>query len=313
MSEKLAIDGGKKSIPDDFKRKAWPIIDEDDIEAVVNSLRHRKIWGSDAPDVIELEQEWADYCGVKYCRGTNGGTAALHMAIAGVGVQSGDEIIVPAYSFHSTASAIIHHNAIPRFVDIDFETYTIDWRQIEDAITDKTKAIIGVDLFGLPANWDEINKIAKKHGLNTIEDACQSHGAAIRDKKTGTLADIAAFSLNGSKNLPGSEGGFLTSNNSEIMEKAASLEMSVRVINGKRIYPKYSFGWNYRMNPLAAALAKSQLRKLDDLNDLRIKNCRKLTRGIKNLEGIITPKVPEGYKHVYHMYKVALDPGLAEK
>ncbi|MHA1792819.1 MAG: DegT/DnrJ/EryC1/StrS family aminotransferase [Promethearchaeota archaeon] len=311
--EKLAIDGGPRAVPEGYHYEKWPIITDRDIKSVVDVLKNKPIWGSNAPSVLEIERKWANYCGVEYCHGTNGGTAAIHMSLAGVGVKAGDEVIVPAYSFHSTASAILHHNAIPVFVDIDFDTYTIDWRKIDAAITDHTRAIIGVDLFGLPANWKEINRVASSNGLKTIEDACQSHGAEIDGKKTGTFADCGAFSLNGSKNLPGSEGGFFVTNNSAMFKNGIKLEMNVQTQEGKRVYPDYSFGWNYRMNPLAAALTTSQLDRLDELNAQRIKNCELLSERLSKLEGIIPPKVPDGFKHVYHMYKVALSEGLAEK
>ncbi len=310
--DKLAIDGGPKAVPDDLVKVPWPVITEDDVSAVSAALRSNQIWGN-APNVVALEKEWASYCGVEHCRGTNGGTAALHMALAGAGVGTGDEVIVPAYSFHSSASCILHHNAIPVFADIDFETYTLDPKKIDEKITKKTKAVIGVDLFGLPANWDAINKVAKEHGIVTIEDGCQAHGAAINGKKTGALADVAAFSLNGSKNLPGAEGGLFVTRNKDIIEKSRILEMAVQIVEGKRVYPAYSFGWNYRMNELSAALTRSRLKHLDEMNAARRKNCDFLSAELRKLEGVIPPRVPEGYQHVYHMYKVAIDPGLAEK
>ncbi|MEX2718997.1 MAG: DegT/DnrJ/EryC1/StrS family aminotransferase [Candidatus Sigynarchaeum springense] len=310
--DKLAMDGGPKAVPDDLVKVPWPVITEEDVAAVSAALRSNQIWGN-APNVVALEKEWAAYCGVEHCHGTNGGTAALHMALAGAGVGPGDEVIVPAYTFHSSASCILHHNAIPVFADIDFATFTLDPKKIEEKITAKTKAIIGVDLFGLPANWDAINKIAKKHGLVTIEDGCQAHGAAIDGRKTGSLADVAAFSLNGSKNLPGAEGGLLVTGNKDIFDKSKILEMAVQVVEGKRVYPAYSFGWNYRMNELSAALTRSRLKHLDELNAARRKNCEYLSGELNKLEGIITPTVPAGFTHVYHMYRIGLDPALGER
>jgi dTDP-4-amino-4,6-dideoxygalactose transaminase len=310
---KLAIDGGPRAVPSNFVPTNWPSIDEDDISSVVSVLRTQQIWGTDAPSIVELEKEWGKYCGVDLCHGTNGGTAALHQALAASGVGAGDEVIVPAYSFHSSASCILHHNAIPVFCDIDFDTYTIDWTQIESLITEKTKAILAVDLFGLPASWEKIIEIARKHNIIAIEDGCQAHGASIDGKMTGALGDICAFSLNGSKNLAGAEGGLLTTNNADLFGKTGQLDMSVRTIDGKRVYPEYSFGWNYRMNVISATLTLSQLKKLDMHNGKRIENCEYLSSELSKLDGLIPPKVPTGYKHVYHMYKVALDPALSEK
>ncbi len=311
--EKLALDGGQRAIPESMAIANWPAITEEDIEHVVTTMRRGPIWGSDAPNVAALEKEWAAYCGARYCKGTNGGTAAIHMALAAAGVGPGTEVIVPAYSFHSSASAILHHNAIPRFVDIDFSTYTIDPARVEASITPNTRAIIGVDLFGLPANWPEINKIAREHGLVTIEDACQSHGAAIGSQKTGTLGDIAAFSLNGSKNLPGAEGGLITTNDGELFGKTGILDMDVRTVDGRRVYPEYSFGWNYRMNELSAALTRSRLKHLDELNAIRKENCTYLSNHLRHLDGLVVPRVPDRFHHVFHMYKLAISPSTASE
>ncbi|NMC03716.1 MAG: DegT/DnrJ/EryC1/StrS family aminotransferase [Candidatus Lokiarchaeota archaeon] len=312
MTDKLAIDGGQKAVPDELVKVPWPVITDDDVSAVCAALRSGHIWGN-APNVVALEKEWANYCGVQHCHGTNGGTAALHMALAGTGVGAGDEVLVPAYSFHSSASCILHQNAIPVFVDIDLATFTIDPEKIREKITTKTKAIIAVDLFGLPANWDAINKIAKKNGLATIEDGCQAHGAAINGKKTGSLAEVAAFSLNGSKNLPGAEGGLLVTDDEGIFEQSRILEMAVQIVEGKRVYPAYTFGWNYRMNELSAALTRSRLKSLDELNAARKQNCEYLSAELTKLDGLIPPHVPGGFTHVYHMYRVRLDPSLGEK
>jgi len=232
MSKKLAIQGGAATVPAGLEKSSfpteasqgqvcsWPIITEEDITAVTNVLRRGIIWGFHAPEVSALEKEWADYNGVRYCVATNSGTSALHMAVAAGGVEPGDEVITPALSFLASATCILHHNAIPVFVDIDPLTFNIDPEKIKTKITGKTKAVIAVHLHGLCCDMDEINRIAKKHNLAVIEDAAQAHGAAYKGRKAGTLGNMAAFSLQESKNLTCGEGGLFITDDEDIFERA---------------------------------------------------------------------------------------------
>ncbi|TET93995.1 aminotransferase class I/II-fold pyridoxal phosphate-dependent enzyme, partial [Candidatus Aerophobetes bacterium] len=143
MKQELAIEGGPKTVPEGLEQP-WPIITQDDIDAVVKVLKRGILWGPTAPEKEALEKEWADYVGTKYCLVVNSGTAAIHACVAGVGVEAGDEVIVPAFTFWATAQAVLCQNAIPIFVDIDLETLNIDPAKIEEKITEKTKAIIVV-------------------------------------------------------------------------------------------------------------------------------------------------------------------------
>ena len=166
--------------------------------------------GTGAPEVKALEKEWSEYTGKKHCLATSSGTAALHMALAALKIGPGDEVIVPAYTFLASASCVLHAGAIPVFVDIDRGTYNIDTKSIEEKITENTRAVIPVHLHGLPCDMDSVRKIADKHKLFIVEDACQAHGAEYKGKKTGCFGDLAAFSLNSSKNLrPEREGSLL--------------------------------------------------------------------------------------------------------
>jgi perosamine synthetase len=310
MAGALAIRGGERVVPEGMAL-AWPPIEEEDVQAVAESLRSGIIWGQSAPQMQALRREWCDYLGVKHCAVFNSGSAALHACLAGVGVEAGDEVIVPAYSFYSTATPVVHQNAIPIFVDIDRRAYNIDPSRIEAAITEKTKAIVAVHLWGLPADMDEIREVARRHNLTLIEDAAQAHGATYGGKKAGTLGDAAAFSQNGSKNLPGGEGGFFVTDSPEIYERGARLEMCVTVVDGVRSYPTYSLGYNYRGQEMTCALTRSFLRKLDPLNALRAANCEYLTRELGAIPGVVVPHVPEDRTSVYHMYRVQFDPQAA--
>lgn len=308
--EKLAIAGGKRTVPEGME-KPWPIITQEDIDSVINVLKRGILWGPDAPEKEALEKEWAEYCGVKYCLVTNTGTSALHACVAGVGVEAGDEVIVPAYTFWATAQAVLCQNAIPIFVDIEPDTYTIDPKKIEEKITERTKAIIVVHVHGLPADMDEINKIARRYGIKVIEDAAHAHGAEYRGRKTGNLADMGMFSLNGTKNLPGGEGGLITTNDPEFFEKARLTCMfgEKKVPKGNiRPYDAYTMGNNYRPTEMTNAFVRSQLKRLDEYNRKRIENAEYLNRELSKIKGIKVPYVPPDRTHVYHIYRIKLVP-----
>lgn len=309
MGEKLAIGGGKRVVPEGFE-KPWPIITQDDVDAVVRVLKRGVLWGPDAPEKTALEEEWASYCGVRYCLSTNSGTSALHACVAGVGVETGDEVIVPSFTFWASAQAVLCQNAIPIFVDIDPVTYNVDPDRIEEKITDRSRAIIVVHAHGLPCDMDEINAIARKHGLKVIEDAAHAHGASYKGKKAGNLGDMAMFSLNGTKNLPGGEGGFITTNDPEFFEKARLTCMfgEKKVPRGNiRPYDAYTMGNNYRPVEMTNALVRSQLKRLDEYNERRIENANYLSRELSKIKGIVTPHVPPDRNHVYHIYRIRLD------
>jgi dTDP-4-amino-4,6-dideoxygalactose transaminase len=313
MGEKLAIKGGNRTVPEGLE-SSWPIITQDDIDAVTQVLQRGVLWGPDAPEKTALEKEWAEYCGVKYCIVTNSGTSAMHACVAGAGVETGDEVIVPAFTFWATAQALLCQKAIPIFVDIDPETYNIDPEKIEEKITDRTRAIIVVHAHGLPCEMDEINTLAKRYGLTVMEDAAHAHGSEYRGKKAGNLADVAMFSLNGTKNLPGGEGGFVTTNDPDLYEKARLTCMfgEKKVPKGNiRPYDAHTMGNNYRPVEMTCAFVRSQLSRLDEYNRLRIENVDYLNRELGRIKGVITPPELEDRKSVYHIYRIKLDPAAA--
>jgi perosamine synthetase len=308
MGEKLAIDGGKPVI-DASTIKPWPVIDERDKKAVLRVLEGDYICGGEAPEVSALEGEWARYVGRRHCLTTSSGTAALHMALAALNIGPGDEVIVPSYTFLASASCVLHAGAIPVFVDIDRRTYTLDPAQIEAQISEATKAIIPVHLHGLCADMDRIRDIARKHEIHVIEDACQAHGAEYKGRKAGNLGDLAAFSLNSSKNLCAGEGGLLVMDDDTWFNRAGMLRMFGDEIDDEtklRVYNASILGYMYRNQELPAAFTRAQLERLDEHNAVRIRNCDYLTENLKGLPGLHTPHVPQGHKHVYWMYVVEL-------
>ena len=308
MMSKLAIHGGEKAVAQGHIE--WPIVTGKEQEAIKRVLDRRIFWGADAPEVSKLQKEFADYLGVKYCEATNSGTAALHIAIRGVGIQAGDEVITTALTFVASALAILHTNAIPVFIDIDPKTYNINPKKIELKITEKTKAIIAVHLHGLPSDMDEINAIAKKYDLVVIEDACQAHGATYKGKKVGTLGDLAAFSLNGSKNLPGCEGGLFVTGDEKYWKEAKKVRDLGEIIEPgiERDYNAFEIGWMYRYTEMPAAFARVKLQNLDEDNVRRVENTNYLSKKLSSFKGITTPYIPGDRTSVFHLYRIRFNP-----
>jgi len=307
MAEKLAINGGMRLIPEGFI-KPWPPIDDVDIKYVVDSLK--QTLHAFGPNCREFEKEFASWNGNKFAITTNSGTAALHMAVAACDCGAGDQVIVPAYSWSSSATCVLHHNCIPVFVDIDFDTMNIDTKKIESAITEKTKAIIVVHLHGLAVNMDDVLSIARKYNLKVIEDCCQAHGAEFKGKKVGPWGDCAAFSFNQNKCLCSGEGGMFVTDNEEIYKKALTLWSfgETRTPSEKRDYHAYALGWMYRNNDLTAAFGRAQLTKLDRYLEIQRENASALTEELKGTKGIILPYEPPNHRHNWYNYTIRLIP-----
>jgi perosamine synthetase len=307
----LALTGGARAVRDGAHRR-WPDVTDEDRAAVLAVLDSGVICGPNAPEITALEREWAEYVGVEHCLALNTGTAALHCCCAAVGLEPGDEVIVPAFTFIATAMAVAHQGAVPVFCDVDPRTYNLDPRRIEERITDRTRAIMPVHLHGLPADMDEINAVAKRRGLAVIEDAAQSHGALYRGHKTGKLGDCAGFSLNATKNLSGGEGGVFVTDDPDAYRAARRLSVFGEDVpplepDELRSYWSHAVGWNYRNQELASAFARSQLRRLDGYNEIAQENGSVLSDGLRDVAGVVPPHVPGDRTHVYHKYRVRLD------
>ena len=312
-SQTLAIAGGQPVLRRSDYRN-WPLITADDRSFINEVLDTGIVAGGTAPQSSALEKEWAAYVGAKHCLTTVSGTSALHMSLAAFGIGPGDEVITSAFTFLASASCVLHQNAIPVFVDIDPRTYCMDPAKLEAAITPRTKAIIPVHIQGLPADMDPIMAIAKKHNLFVIEDACQAHGAEYKGRKVGTIGQIGTFSLNNTKNLCGGEGGLFVTDDENLLKKGVLLRCfgdEVDEVSHRRIYNASILGYMYRNQELPAALARGQLKHLDENNAVRIANANNLTRELARLPGVIPPYCPPGYKHVYWMYNVRFDPKQA--
>ena len=280
---------------------AKPIIGDEEIEEVIKVLKSGFI--AQGPKVTEFEKEFAKYIGAKYGVATNSGTAALHIALLACGIKKGDEVITTPFSFAATGNSILYTGAKPVFVDIDPETFNIDPEKIEISINEKTKAIMPVHLYGQAAEMDKINDIAKKHDLFVIEDSAQAHGSQYKDKKAGNLGDMGCFSFYPTKNMTTSEGGIITTNNKELAEKSRIF----RAHGETKRYEHSVLGYNFRMTDISAAIGLAQLEKIDEFTKKRIANAKYLTKELKDIRGITTPKVLDGVKHVYHQYTIKVD------
>lgn len=325
MPDLLAVNGGAPAVPDGLTR-LWPPIGDAERSAVLRVLDSGILSGSHAPEVKALEKEFAQFTGARHCLSTNSGTSALHMAVAAAGIGPGDEVITSAFTFLASALAVLHHNAVPIFADIDPVTYNISPAEIERKITPRTRAIMPVHIHGLPADMDEILAIARKHNLVVIEDAAQAHGATYKGKKTGTLGDMGAFSIQSSKNLSAGEGGFFVTDSDALYERANCVRQfgeeaadttpagidTRHPLDDLRDYNAVTMGWMYRMTSLTAAIARCQLARLDGHNRNARRNAEYLTSRLLALDLVSPPSVPEDRTSIFHKYRVRLHPEKLE-
>ncbi|MBW3625446.1 MAG: DegT/DnrJ/EryC1/StrS family aminotransferase [Armatimonadetes bacterium] len=306
----LALHGGSPAVPNGAIRPSPPTTALDEAY-VLRSLRSGShAWGENCE---ALQREWADWNGNAHCLALTSGTAALQMALVACGLKASDEVITPAYSWTSSASCILHHHAIPVFVDVDPVHSNLDPAKIEAAITPRTRAILAVHLHGVPADMDPILAVARKHGLAVIEDACQAHGALYKGKKVGTIGDAAAFSLNQNKMLSAGEGGLFVTDDAERLERGRSLVLfgDFRPPLPESENPAYGLGYMYRYNELCAAYARAQLTRLED----SIAHARRLfailREGLEGIPGLVLPREPEGTTENAYNFVCHVDPEAA--
>jgi perosamine synthetase len=312
---KLALLGGKalRDIKDPLE-DPWPETLPQDLEAVNRVFESGQFTGLHNPEVEAFEEEYARYVGAPYALALGSGTASLHAAVAAAGCKPGDEVIVPALTFLASASAVLHQVGIPVFADIDPDTFNIDPASVEAQISQRTRAIMAVDMHGLPADYDALHQIAKKYNLVLISDAAHATGAEYKGHKVGSLADITGTSIMPAKQLPTcGEGGMFSTASLEYYNRASMVRMFGEIIrkDQPRAYNAYTLGWNYRLNPVQAAYARSQLRRLDKNARLFSENGAFLANGLRELPGITPPYIPQGSTHVYHMFRIKFDPQSA--
>ncbi|MGA3405424.1 MAG: DegT/DnrJ/EryC1/StrS family aminotransferase [Candidatus Bathyarchaeia archaeon] len=304
MTEKLALEGGKP-----VRRRKFPeyhaVMDEKEIRAVTKVLKSNT-WRR-GPVVEQYERDLEKYFGVKHALAVSDGTAALHVAMAALGLGPGDEIITTPYTFLASAGAALYQNAIPKFADIEQRSYDLDPAQVEKTITDRTKGIVVVHLAGHPANMDPFLEIAEKHGLWLIEDTAQASGAKYKNRFAGTIGNIGTFSTVDGKIMSTGEGGFCLTNDDELAQKMGSIHNFYRAHATSNIYDFYGIGYNYRMTEFQAAIGREQLKKLDRMIEMRRRNASYLTTHLRKTEGVSPPSEETWAKHVFYYYALRVD------
>lgn len=310
QKSRLAVDGGSPVRTHPFPE--WPIFGELEEKLLLETVRSGN-WGGVNPDKIKsFEEKFACLQDAKYAITVNNGTVAISIALLAAGVDAGDEVIMPPYTFIATATAALLIGAIPVFADVD-ESMLIDPDKVEAAITPATKAIIAVHIAGAPANMTRLRQIAKTHKLSLIEDAAQAVAAKWEDQGVGALGDLGTFSLQASKNLNSGEGGVIVSNDEELAEHVWSIHNCGRVRNG-RWYQHERIGWNFRFTEVQAALALAQLSRVEEQMDIRQRRANDLDERLQRIEGIHPVKYDSRItKHANHLYMFKLDRAVTDK
>ena len=316
---RLAIDGGTpvrtrpfpeyRTIGAEEKAAVGEVLDSGVLSAFLGTWSPEFLGG---PRVRKLEEEWAAHFGVAHAVSMNSATSGLFAALGAAGVGPGDEVIVSPYTMSASAAGPLLYNAIPVFADIEPETFCLSADSIRAVLTERTKAIVVVDLFGHPAPMDEIMALAAEHGLIVIEDAAQAPGARLGERFAGTLGHIGVFSLNYHKHIHSGEGALVVTDDLRLAERLQLIRNHAEVVlqqkDGGASDINNMLGFNYRMTEIEAAIASEQLKKLDGLLAPRIERANQLTGLLSNLPGLSPPAVRDGCAHAYYLYAMRYDP-----
>ncbi|MBI5387526.1 MAG: DegT/DnrJ/EryC1/StrS family aminotransferase [Verrucomicrobia bacterium] len=286
---------------------SWPTWREQWEPAVLKVLRSRKWFRGSGETIAEFEAAYAQLLGAKRCLATASGTTALLTSLHVMDVDAGDEVIVSPYTFIATYNAVLLNNALPVFADTDPASLTMDPASIESRITDRTRAILPVHIYGMPCDMDPINAIAKKHKLAVIEDACQAWLAEYKGRKCGTLGDLGCFSFQESKHLPSGEGGAVTGNSDELLDRCTAFHNCGRATGSFKGNGYFTRGSNYRMQHFQAAILTQQLEKLVTDTAHRRENADYLSAQLKQIPGIQPARLPENSRAVWHLFPFRYD------
>jgi dTDP-4-amino-4,6-dideoxygalactose transaminase len=310
MSE-LAIFGGKPAVTAAWPK--WPALGQRERE-LLDEVLASSLWGGTGlgPKITQLNSKFAAYCDTKYGAAVANGTVSMELCLQAWGIGPGDEVVVPAATFFATSVAVHHQGATIVYADIDPKTANLDPAGFEAAISDRTKAVIPVDIAGHPADMDAIVAIARRRGIKVLEDAAQAHGAIYKGRKTGSLGDAGSFSFQQSKNMQSGEGGFVCSNDGGFIDlihySIGKFGRGVREKYAGHVH--YNFGWNACYTEIQAAIALGQLERLEKQTAYRFENAKRLITELQGLEGF-TPFCYEPYctRHGHHLLMARFETG----
>ena len=284
--------------------------DENDIKQISNVIKRGMDWAI-GPEIEKFESSFAQYIGRRYCVAFNSGTSAGHAALIALGINAKSEVIVPSFTFISTANWPLMVQASPKFADIEMQTYGMDPKDLESKISKKTKAVIPIHYGGLPCKINEINEISNKNKFYLIEDAAESFGASLNGRKIGSFGTVSIFSFAGNKILTTGEGGALCTDSKELYEKIKLIRSHGRQLHSgyfssMQDHDYFSLGYNWRMSSITAALGLSQLDKIEKIIDMRRNNAKYYQSKLKNIKEISLQEELPGFKHVYQFYPILL-------
>ena len=281
-----------------------PLTGEEELAEVAAVLESGYL--TQGPRAARLEELIADYVGSDFAFAVSSATTGLHLALAGIGVKPGDEVVIPDFSFPATANAVIQQGAIPVFVDIELDTFNLDPTKLEAAVTDRTAAIMPVHAFGLIADMDPINAIAAAHGLPVIEDAACALSATYKGRAAGTIGTAGVFSFHPRKIITTGEGGMITTDD-EALAQTIRVLRTHGAVRGDLFMSFIDAGYNYRLSDLHAAVGIAQMAKLDAIVEARQTLAHGLTQRVSHIPGVTAPTVPEGSRHSFQSFVVLLD------
>ena len=280
-----------------------PSIGEEEVEAVAAAVRRGEISGSFGRDIGAFEEEFAGFVGAKHGVACTSGTTALHLAVAALGLDPGSEILVSASTNVATALAAYHNNCMPVAVDSEDETWNLDLDLVEDLITERTRAIMPVHLFGHPVDMDRLDEIASRHGLVVIEDCAESHGATVRGRMTGALGDMGCFSFYANKIITTGEGGMVTTDDDALAERLRYLR---NLAFGQPRFLHRDAGFNFRMTGYQAAMGRVQLRKIDHILEQKRRVAHTYNEMLAGVPGVQAPAEKDWARNVYWMYAITV-------
>ncbi|HWQ93122.1 MAG TPA: DegT/DnrJ/EryC1/StrS family aminotransferase [Clostridia bacterium] len=305
-SSSLALFGGRKTRTRPFH--SWPVFDGNEEQRLLHALRSGK-WGKlHGNEVAEFERRFAAMHGCKHAIAVVNGTVSLRIALMAAGIQAEEEVIVPPYTFLATATAVVEANAVPVFADIDLNTFNLDPKAVEAAITPRTRAIIPVHMAGQPADMEALMAIARKHKLVLIEDAAHAHAAIYKNQPAGSISDFGSFSFQSSKNLTSGEGGVIVTSNETYAEACRSIHNCGRIAGGVW-YEHHVISGNYRLGEFQGAVLNAQLSRLEEQTITRDRNGRRLASRLAGIPGLYPQRRPaECTRHSYHLFLMRIAP-----